>query len=128
MKTPTRIRTWLPALVLMAAIFLLSSIPADELPKIGSIDSIVKKSGHMAGYGLLVACYWYGLSFSIRRKWLALLLSVLFALTDEYHQYHVPGRNASLVDALVFDGGGALIGLFVTDWIRKRNGTQNKGR
>jgi VanZ family protein len=126
MKTLISIRAWLPALILMAVIFLLSSIPAEELPKIGSFDNIVKKSGHMAGYGALAACYWLGLSFAPKRKWLALLLCMLFALSDEYHQYHVPGRNASLVDALVFDGGGALVGLSVTAWIRMKKGRKVK--
>ena len=42
----------------------------------------------------------------------ALVLSVFYGLTDEFHQMFVPGRVADLFDLLA-DAGGAIIGLFV---------------
>ena len=105
---------WLPAVVIMAVIFIFSSIPSNEMIHFGALDLIVRKSGHIFGYGLLALADWYGLHFDKRRWWLALLLVLLYAITDEYHQSFVPGRNATWVDVLVFDTGGAAItmGLF----------------
>jgi VanZ family protein len=46
-----------------------------------------------------------------KRAWIALILAIGYALSDEFHQMHVPGRHASLLDALLFDTGGALLAL-----------------
>jgi VanZ family protein len=104
---------WLPAITVMAIIFCLSSIPSKEMPDFGFWDLIVKKGAHMLGYGILAASYWYALGFSKRRWWLALLFAGVYAITDEYHQSFVPGRHPSWVDALVIDGSGALISLYL---------------
>jgi VanZ family protein len=106
-----RFRNWIPAILVMAVIFGFSSIPSREMPSFGIWDLIVKKGAHMLGYGWLALMYWYGLRFDRRKAWLALLLAVIYAITDEYHQSFVPGRHPSWVDALLIDGGGAAIGL-----------------
>ena len=102
---------WLPSALMMAVIFGFSSTPATKLPSFGSLDFMVKKGGHMLGYGLLALAYWYGLRFQKRLWWLALLFTILYAISDEFHQSFVPGRHPSWVDVLGFDGGGALIAL-----------------
>jgi VanZ family protein len=107
---------WLPALLMMATIFGFSSIPSSEMPNFGAPDLFVKKGGHMLGYGLLALAYWFGLRFEKRSWWLALLLAVLYALSDEYHQSFVLGRHPSWVDALLIDGSGASIALALAYW------------
>ena len=77
----------------------------------GVLDLIVRKSGHILGYGLLALTDWYGLRFEQRLWWLALLLAMLFAVTDEFHQSFVPGRTATWVDIMAFDTCGAAIAL-----------------
>ena len=109
---------WLPAALTMVAIFCFSSIPSNKLPNSGLLDLVVKKGGHMLGYGLLALAYWYGLRFQKGRWWLALLLAILYAMTDEFHQSFVSGRHPSWVDVLVFDGGGAVIMLGLANWWR----------
>jgi VanZ family protein len=111
---------WLPALALMAIIFGFSSITSQEMPSFGGLDLIVKKGGHMLGYGLLALAYWYALRFDPRLGWLALLMAVLYALSDEFHQSFVPGRNPSWVDALLIDGSGAALALLATGWVLKQ--------
>lgn len=103
---------FLPALAMMAAIFAFSSVPSQEMPSFGFWDTLVKKGGHMVGYGLLALTYWFALKLDRKRWWLALLLAVLYALSDEFHQSFVPGRHPSLVDALVIDPAGAALALF----------------
>ncbi len=118
MRIYKSILRWLPAMAVMAVIFGFSSIPSQEMLSFGLWDLIVKKGAHMLGYGLLALAYWYGLRFDERGWWLALLLAVLYASTDEFHQSFVPGRHPSWVDVLVFDGGGAAIALGLGNWWR----------
>jgi VanZ family protein len=105
----------------MAMIFIFSSTPLVDLPNYGFWDTLVKKGGHMTGYGLLTGAYWYGLGFDRKKGWLAWLLAVLYATTDEFHQSFTPGRHPSPVDVLLFDGGGGAIALIgLTAWFRYR--------
>jgi VanZ family protein len=111
---------WLPAVVIMVIIFGFSSTPSTKLPNYGLFDMLVKKGAHMLGYGLLALAYWSGLRFEKQSWWLALLLAILYAVTDEFHQSYIPGRHPSGVDVLVFDGGGAAIALGVVSLLRVR--------
>ncbi len=123
---------WGPALVIMSVIFLLSSQTRSRLPNFGPLDYIVKKSGHMLGYGLLASAYWWGLGRGRRQSWYAWILAVIYAGTDEFHQSFVAGRDPSVVDVLVFDNLGAATALVVTGpiWRRliSRKLTQTPGR
>jgi VanZ family protein len=120
MRKICNILRWLPAIVLMAVIFGFSSIPSQKLPDLGIFDRLVKKSAHMVGYGLLALSFWYGMRFKQRYWWLALLLTLFYACSDEYHQSFVPGRHSSWFDVFVFDGGGAFVVLAAAIGIRRR--------
>jgi VanZ family protein len=113
------LKRWLPALLMMTLIFGFSSIPSKEMPKFGAFDFSVKKLGHAMGYGLLALSYQRGLGG--KRPWLAWILTLAYAATDEFHQSFVPGRNASPVDVLLYDNLGALAGLWAGSLFRKRN-------
>jgi VanZ family protein len=111
---------WLPAALVMTVIFMLSSVPASELPQLRNLDFVARKAAHMLGYGLLAVAYWYALDFkSDRRNW-AWLLALLYAISDELHQFITPGRHPWWVDVVVFDAAGALLGLWLADWIVRR--------
>jgi VanZ family protein len=115
---------WFPAILIMAAIFLFSAQPSNELPNFQSWDAVVKKGGHMIGYGLLAVSYLYARhGQSGKSSVLAWLFAMLYALTDEYHQSFVAGRHSSIWDVLIFDNIGALIALYLTSrslWISER--------
>ena len=99
---------WLPALVMMAAIFYFSAQPGDKLPDFFSWDRAVKKGGHILGYALLALSYFHWLRNDKKYCWLAWLLTLLYAATDEFHQSFTPGRSPSPFDVIVFDNLGAL--------------------
>jgi len=123
-----QIWNWIPALLTMAAIFWFSSQPADELPVFSWADMIIKKSGHIIGYALLAFWYWYGLGMDQNKRWLAWLLAIVYALTDEFHQTFVSGRNASLWDVVILDNLGALISLWLAGkWIKQKRPDRNAG-
>ena len=139
-----RLKNWLPALVLMMIIFAASSIPGDAMPRFDEFDFSVKKLGHSLGYALLAISYFRGLK-SINHKghkeheensssflvsfvtfvfkspaFLAWLMAVIFAVSDEFHQSFTPGRNPSIWDVMIYDNFGAIAGVWIFHLIRKR--------
>jgi len=76
----------------------------------------------MLGYAILAWSYWYAFDMQSNQRWLAWLLAIFYAVTDEIHQSYVPGRTSSMWDVLIFDNLGALISLWVA------NKTLNKKR
>ena len=115
--------SWVPALIWMSAIFAFSASPS--LPEAPGrvLDVVVKKTAHVLEYGLLACLYLRGLRrFSRNGEILRLIavgLCLAYALSDEYHQSFVPGRNGRLLDVAV-DGVGAC-GAMVLDWWRDRS-------
>jgi VanZ family protein len=107
---------WFPALLTMTIIFWFSSQPSIELPDFAWADRLVKKSGHVLGYALLALSYWLALGLDEKSYRLAWLLTILYAMTDEYHQSFVLGRHASAWDVVIFDNIGALVSLW---WARQ---------
>jgi len=113
--------------VWMSLIFYLSSIPGDELGPDMLIINLIKKSGHFIVFGVLASLYLYALK---GKKTLAetgrgyfllsLFLTLLYAVSDEYHQLFTPGRHSSGYDVII-DVCGALsvLGLLYTVKIRR---------
>ena len=108
-----RIARWLPACFVMLLIFVLSAQPSFNLPSFTWGDKFLKKAGHVVGYGILSWSLWYGFTYRGNRRWTSWLLAVIYALTDEFHQSFVPGRNPSIWDAIIFDNLGAMISLWL---------------
>ena len=120
------IRRWLPSISIMVTIFAFSSIPSYEMPNFAWADTLVKKGGHMLGYGLLAMAYLWGLRAkrndlkgNVAAARYAWLLAVLYACTDEFHQLFVAGRRASLVDVGI-DALGAVIAMAAWGWFSQR--------
>jgi VanZ family protein len=67
----------------------------------------------MLGYGLLALSYWNGFAWDRKKRLTAWILAILFAMTDEFHQSFVAGRNPSVWDVAVFDNLGALVSLWI---------------
>ena len=107
---------------MMGVIFWFSAHTSASLPNFDWADAIVKKSGHVIGYAMLVFFNWYALGMDKNKRWLAWLLTILYALTDEYHQSYVAGRHPSIWDVMIFDDLGALLSL----WLATRNIKQKR--
>jgi len=72
-----------------------------------------KKTGHAIGYGLLALSYLHLLKNDKKYYWLAWLMALGYAATDEFHQSFVAGRSSSIFDVIIFDNLGALAALFL---------------
>lgn len=82
----------------------------------------IRKLGHFSEFGILALLYagLFGRFKSLtgsRARMLALVLTVLYAASDELHQAFVPGRSSSIVDVWI-DAGGALTALLAVALIR----------
>jgi len=124
---------WLPLLAWMLAIFLLSHqskttlTPAQpsafidptaanwwiRLPGVigADWDTVAGKLAHVAVFGVLAYLFW--------RVWanvsFVLSATLLYGLTDEFHQRFIPGRTSRWSD-LLFDAAGALL---VVWWLQR---------
>ena len=96
--------------IYMAVIFVLSSMSATEVARLG-LPSRLLDLGHVPLFaGLAAVTLWSLAGPRWRCAAVATLLCTLFAITDEWHQAWVPGRVPAL-DDLVADGAGVLIGV-----------------
>jgi VanZ family protein len=91
--------------MLMAVIFVLSAQP-DLNSGLGTWDTIGRKLIHMASYGLL----WWLWQRALETRTLvpAVLVTLAYAASDEYHQTFVAGRHGSPIDVLIDAAGVAL--------------------
>ncbi|MBA3231554.1 MAG: VanZ family protein [Acidobacteria bacterium] len=96
----------------MAAIFVASSLP-DLGPLPGDVSD---KSAHSVAYAGLGVLVLYALArgrlegVTWRRAVLAVAISILYGMSDEWHQSFVPGRTADWADVLA-DAVGAALGV-----------------
>jgi VanZ family protein len=108
----------------MGLIFFFSHQPSlPHLPD-GMRDTIIKKLGHALAYGILMGLWQRALSairpMTSKMLWLALGLTLLYAISDEWHQTFIPDRNGQLADVLV-DLSGAWLVLIVSRRLMRRN-------
>jgi VanZ family protein len=107
------LRYWLPLIAYCLFIFIQSSFESPlNLPSIVHID----KGLHIGGYGLLGFLFYraYRSSWPSASVWrtanASLLSAGFYGMTDEIHQYFVPGRSADPWDWLA-DMVGAMLGV-----------------
>jgi VanZ family protein len=140
-KAQRFLKYWLPVLLWMALIFSASSdsfsfqhssriiapilrwlIPHISEEAVHSVIVVVRKTAHVTEYAILAVLVlrlirqlsWRRVS----RAWLpdavcALLIVILYAASDEFHQLFVPSREASVVDVAIDTSGAVLALLFI---------------
>lgn len=113
---------WLPSLAWAALIFAFSAQADLTFTPDEDLDFVVRKLGHMAIFGVLALLLWRALAATTTlrrpRAW-ALVLTVVYAITDELHQAFVPGRYASAGDVGI-DAAGALIAVAIAGFVGVR--------
>ena len=114
------ILVWLPPFFWISLIFLLSSFPKLQISE-GLADLILRKLAHMFEYGVLYLLIYrvFKRTSSLSKNkllFISLFLTILYAVSDEYHQTFVPGRCGNLTDISI-DSTGAVLGLIFSQKI-----------
>jgi VanZ family protein len=101
-----------------------------------TLHHLVRKSAHVTEYAIFSTLIYHSLSAdgSFRWRWRvgleSLFLAGGYSLTDEFHQFFVPGRTASLVDSSI-DTAGATLALALIYMAhrlrRKKHGAEHAG-
>ena len=104
-KTLKSYKRWLPAIIVMAVITLLSSIKGPYIDAVGLGKESYHINGHFFFFVALCISYYY----ATKKVALSVVLTMIFGIFDELHQLFTPFRNASFFDIQV-DSLGALIG------------------
>lgn len=93
---------------------------------VNRFNHIIRKNAHFFGYLLLGILASQVLRFSGVKGFklfaFSLIFCVLYAISDEIHQYFVPGRGPQVRDVII-DGAGSTVGIgfnFLMAWIIKK--------
>jgi VanZ family protein len=121
---------WLPLFAWMGLIFYSSSLPAKDLPELFPFQDILY---HLLTYAILTFLFSRAISsladnlknedcfaprgFAMTVVFLATAFGFLYGLSDEVHQFFVPGRSCSAADLLV-DSMGSFLGSLIQQWQR----------
>ena len=103
----------------MGLIFFLSSLQGFSLL---GLPENSDKFIHMVAYMPLGFLFYMSLIKSGFGRYVfafAMLLTVLYGVTDEFHQSFVPGRYATIGD-IIADSIGALLGCLGANFVKKR--------
>lgn len=113
-------KLWVPVAVWAGVIFFFSSIP--DLKTGLEYDFLLRKIAHITEYFIFTFLLYRAFSGSFNMNVFRLfmyptLFSLLYAISDEFHQYFVVGRSCSVYDVLV-DAIG-IIGFYIFIKIKK---------
>lgn len=91
-------------IIYMGAIWFLSDRPSDAVVQFGPFDSLIKESLHLVEFGILyilwvLAALTFG-PLSARANRLMVVVSLVYGIVDEAHQYFVPSRSADIIDIM----------------------------
>lgn len=96
------IKSFSPAFFWALLIFFLSHQQMLPSLDLSIFDFILKKSAHMAVYATLYILLIKGfqkMGFQFKQIWLkALIICLIYAITDELHQSFIPGRTGAVRD------------------------------
>ena len=135
-----KIISWLAVVLWLALIFVLSAQPvyksnglskgiSEEMVKIiekispdrhiniDRFNHYLRKIAHFLSYMVLAILMMNVLRLMRvsggKKIAIALVVCILFAISDEFHQLFVPGRGSQVKDVLI-DTAGAIVGIFVS--------------
>jgi VanZ family protein len=118
------LKYWLPVLLWASLIFYLSSIPGLSSGLPVYYDVFLRKLAHAGIFGVLNLLIFralkFGHNYNFKKALIwSLILAVLYAFSDEAHQYFVPEREATLFDVGV-DSLGAIFSGLLLIFFRKK--------
>lgn len=113
---------WIAVVAWAGFIFLLSHQSRPPYPP-GVSASLAANLGHLGAYFILALLLWLALRYTgltaTRAAGAAILLSLLYGISDEWHQAFIPGRYPDVKDVLL-DVAGAALAMLAVALARRR--------
>ena len=129
-----KLKYFIPALIWMIFIFIMShtngndssnqsNFIAEIILKVINIDRdtltfIIRKAAHMSEYAILLLLLYYALR--LHTLSLSLLVTFIYACSDEFHQLFIPGRSGQFKDVLIDTSGALIMLMIIFLWQRKK--------
>lgn len=90
---------------------------SEQIVIMAQLSFLVRKAAHFTAYFILGALAFFNIVFSKRltltfKGILAFLFCIIYSVSDEIHQYFVPGRSCELRDVCI-DSSGALLSILI---------------
>jgi VanZ family protein len=111
---------FIPPLILFICLFWLGTKP--KFVSLFPINPPIDKLVHLVFFGFITAL----LSFSVLKKYpvIIFIITTMVALTDELHQYYIPGRTASFGD-FAADLVGIVIIVVILNYMQHKSAISN---
>lgn len=125
LKISKLLKYWFPVVFWAGLIFTFSSFPTGTASQIVWSDFILKKTAHVVEYAIFTTLLYRAfLAYNMdknRAVITAVLIAMIYGLSDEYHQTFVAGRTGKIRD-VGFDTIGACLAVLLTKqkrWAKK---------
>lgn len=93
----------------MLLIFTLSSVPGKTINEAG----LGNDNYHISGHFLMFFILFFALYRAVKNVWISLIITIVFAFSDEFHQLYTPGRSASFKDIFTDTLAGVFAGFII---------------
>ncbi|MEK5104491.1 VanZ family protein [Cytobacillus sp. FSL M8-0252] len=140
---------WLPSILWMAMIFILSHQPGTQssqlsggiteviaawvpfsIENLHTLETFIRKNAHFFAYFILGIFILFAIrqgNILTRQKLLiSWILTTVYAASDEFHQLFIPGRSGEVRDVLI-DSVGAATGLILFSIVYYWRKSKNRG-
>jgi len=114
-RTRRFIKYWIPVIICANIIFYFSSIPGECITPVFQYQDVVLHLLEYCALAVLLsrALKEYFPRVVLKKRYaLVFIICALFALSDEFHQFFVPGRCAAFVDFLSDCAGILCAGIY----------------
>lgn len=106
---------WLPVALWAILIFNFSAHPSAQVSEVHWQDFVLKKTIHIVEYAIFTTLIYRALKNSgVEKKeagYYAIILAILYASSDEFHQSFTPGREPTVRD-VIFDTIGGFLSVY----------------
>jgi hypothetical protein len=110
------IRFWVPVVLWAAVIFTFSTWQTHKSAEFSIVDFVIKKSAHIIEYGIFAALIFRALKNGGVNKAeaavYAVILAMMYGISDEIHQSFTPGREPRVRDVF-FDTFGSILATYI---------------
>jgi len=89
-----------------------------NIKNLDMLSFIIRKFAHFIEY-LILGILVYNLIKNYNKKtYIAIMICILYAISDEFHQMFVPGRSCQIID-IIIDIIGVISGIYLLKKIKK---------